>query len=217
MRIRLVLLSVGVAGFAGLVALAAGCGSGVPNADALTCPGPASYAHNGGACGSERWTVKTGTDTTVSMVDLTPQPATIAGLVSLPVPAYLPSDTRVPASVELETVELDDVTLGAIKLETDSDYHMILDDGLGDHLIAEIPYPGCASNGPFACDITRARAQADRFSPTPNFSSPNATVSVIGVGFFDFIHGQTGVAPNGIEIHPVLAMCIGAGCDPRAD
>jgi hypothetical protein len=27
---------------------------------------------------------------------------------------------------------------------------------------------------------------------------------VTGVGFFDFLHGQTGVAPNGIELHPVL-------------
>lgn len=27
-----------------------------------------------------------------------------------------------------------------------------------------------------------------------------------GVGFFDFLHGQTGVAPNGIELHPVLAF-----------
>jgi len=25
-----------------------------------------------------------------------------------------------------------------------------------------------------------------------------------GVGFFDFVHGQTGVAPNGIELHPIL-------------
>jgi hypothetical protein len=29
-------------------------------------------------------------------------------------------------------------------------------------------------------------------------------VTVTGVGFFDRIHGQTGVAPNGIELHPVL-------------
>ena len=27
---------------------------------------------------------------------------------------------------------------------------------------------------------------------------------VTGVAFFDFLHGQTGVAPNGIELHPVL-------------
>jgi hypothetical protein len=27
---------------------------------------------------------------------------------------------------------------------------------------------------------------------------------VTGVAFFDFLHGQTGVAPNGIKLHPVL-------------
>jgi hypothetical protein len=29
---------------------------------------------------------------------------------------------------------------------------------------------------------------------------------VTGVAFFDFPHGQTGVAPNAIELHPVLAF-----------
>jgi hypothetical protein len=27
---------------------------------------------------------------------------------------------------------------------------------------------------------------------------------VNGVAFFDFKHGQTGVAPNAIELHPIL-------------
>jgi hypothetical protein len=31
-----------------------------------------------------------------------------------------------------------------------------------------------------------------------------AVVEVTGVGFFDFMHEQRGVAPNGIELHPVL-------------
>jgi len=31
-----------------------------------------------------------------------------------------------------------------------------------------------------------------------------ALVRITGVGFFDYIHGQRGVAPNGIELHPVL-------------
>jgi hypothetical protein len=30
--------------------------------------------------------------------------------------------------------------------------------------------------------------------------------TVIGVAFFDFKHGQTGVAPNAIELHPLLAF-----------
>jgi hypothetical protein len=25
-----------------------------------------------------------------------------------------------------------------------------------------------------------------------------------GVAFFDYLHGQTGVAPNRIELHPIL-------------
>jgi hypothetical protein len=31
---------------------------------------------------------------------------------------------------------------------------------------------------------------------------------VVGVAFWDFKHGQTGVAPNAIELHPIL----GFGC-----
>jgi Putative Ig domain len=37
------------------------------------------------------------------------------------------------------------------------------------------------------------------------------TVTVTGVGFFDFLHGQTGVAPNGIELHAVLDVQFGTG------
>jgi hypothetical protein len=29
---------------------------------------------------------------------------------------------------------------------------------------------------------------------------------VVGVAFWDFNHGQTGVAPNAIELHPVLGF-----------
>src|SRR5207245_1819994 len=39
-------------------------------------------------------------------------------------------------------------------------------------------------------------------------------VQVRGVGFFDFLHGQTGVAPNGIEIHPVLNVSFGTQPTP---
>ena len=34
----------------------------------------------------------------------------------------------------------------------------------------------------------------------------NVPVQVTGVLFFDFLHGQTGVAPNGIELHPILQI-----------
>jgi len=38
-----------------------------------------------------------------------------------------------------------------------------------------------------------------------------ATDVATGVGFFDHIHHQNGVAPNGIELHPVLRIARAAG------
>jgi hypothetical protein len=36
---------------------------------------------------------------------------------------------------------------------------------------------------------------------------PATAAEVVGVGFFDRVHGQTGVASsNGIELHPILAI-----------
>jgi hypothetical protein len=34
---------------------------------------------------------------------------------------------------------------------------------------------------------------------------------VTGVAFFDFLHGQTGVAPNAIELHPILGFSCPSG------
>lgn len=37
-----------------------------------------------------------------------------------------------------------------------------------------------------------------------SFTKLKGKATIRGIGFFDFLHGQTGVAPNGIELHPVL-------------
>ena len=38
-----------------------------------------------------------------------------------------------------------------------------------------------------------------------------AEARVVGVAFWDFKHGQTGVAPNAIELHPILGFaCLSA-------
>jgi hypothetical protein len=50
-----------------------------------------------------------------------------------------------------------------------------------------------------ATPLRRAQMQAAR-----NAVRLCARAAVIGVAFFDFNHGQTGVAPNAIELHPVL-------------
>jgi hypothetical protein len=46
-----------------------------------------------------------------------------------------------------------------------------------------------------------------------SFTQLKGEATIRGVGFFDFLHGQTGVAPNGIELHPVLKFT-NATCQP---
>jgi len=45
-----------------------------------------------------------------------------------------------------------------------------------------------------------------------SFQTAGETVTVTGVGFFDLLHGQSGAAPNGIELHAVLDICFGTDC-----
>jgi hypothetical protein len=187
-----------------------GSGSG-SSGTPITCPGPGTYTKNGGACGTERWDIKTGTDSQAAGVSLVPEPNTIATLVALT--AAGGGNSR-ESPTETTLWELKDVTLSMIKLETDSDYHMVLSDG-SHTMIAEIPYPTCTTGGPWTCLISRARSEIDAkltVSSSPQY--PALTVTVRGVGFFDFLHGQTGVAPNGIELHAVLQICFGQGCTP---
>jgi hypothetical protein len=42
-----------------------------------------------------------------------------------------------------------------------------------------------------------------------------ARARVVGVAFFDYYHGQRGVAPNVIELHPILGYwCMRGGAPP---
>jgi hypothetical protein len=123
------------------------------------------------------------------------------------------------------TVYTVDAFVTFYKKETDVDYHIVLqdrllapgeplDDNPPHTLISEIPSPACVITSatprvlvpsPLAEGIARARAKFDaRLSATSFFQTANIPVRVTGVGFFDFEHGQTGVAPNAIELHPVL-------------
>jgi hypothetical protein len=177
----------------------------------VTCSGTAAYKVNGGACGSERWTVKTGTDTQAPSLSLTPTLTTIATLDALP--AAGAGNSR-ESPTETTLYELRDVTLTELKSESDSDYHLVISDG-SKTMIAEIPYPKCATGSPWECFIEHARAEVDAaYTPSSSPQHPGRVISLRGYGFFDVLHGQTGVAPNAIELHPVLQICFGQGCTP---
>ena len=162
-----------------------------------------SYLH--AQCGVERWSVKTGTDADAGLVNLNTSTSTaITNMRAFAAPSPIPANNRVsPAET---TVWVINATLTLFKLESDSDYHLVIQDAAGNTMITEIPSPTCVGAGsPFLADIQNARAKFDaQFTATTSFQTANIPVQVTGVGMFDFLHGQTGVAPNGIELHPVL-------------
>jgi hypothetical protein len=167
------------------------------------------------SCGVERWSVKTGTDADVSKVNVNSTTAnTILTLRGWPTPNPIPANNRI--SPYETTVWVINATLTQYKLEDDSDYHLILSDASGNTMIAEIPLPGCVGSGsPFLSKITSARnAFNAKYTPTGSFKTANIPVQITGVGMFDFLHGQTGVAPNGIELHPVLSIVFNPTSSP---
>ncbi|MCU1264579.1 MAG: hypothetical protein JWM21_897 [Acidobacteria bacterium] len=175
-----------------------------PSACAASTPTPQG-------CGVERWSVKTGTDADAGLVNLnSATPTTIAFLHSLPSPNPTPANNRVaPGETTQWTIQ---GTLVEYKLESDSDYHVVVQDGAGNTIVTEIPYPGltpsCVTgSSPFYSGIANARCKFDSSSlpqATTNFQFANVPVRITGVGMFDFPHGQTGSSPNQIEIHPIL-------------
>ncbi len=154
--------------------------------------------------------MKTVTDKDATKVQETPTPGTINQLrqIAAPINPNLRPDSRY-SPTELTTYEVTGyITL--IKAEADQDYHIVLADDAGRTMIVESTHPDCALKSRFKTEIDQARAALDQAFKGP-ITKPIKTrklVTVTGVGFFDHIHGQTGVAPNGIELHPILQVVL---------
>jgi hypothetical protein len=69
-----------------------------------------------------------------------------------------------------------------------------------------LPAPPPAAPGGL---LTVPPGTVEAFEGLPPFEAkvPQTPVTITGVGFFDRVHNQTGVAlKNGIELHPILAV-----------
>lgn len=140
------------------------------------------------SCGVERWSVKTLQDRPL----LRPARATtLRYLVTHRPPVHLPV-SRLPFERNVFTVAAA-VTL--VRAEDDGDLHLVLRAGR-DQMIAEAPRADCTAQT--ALRYRRAMALAR------GLVSVCGRARVTGVAFFDVKHGQTGVAPNAVELHPVL-------------
>ena len=165
---------------------------------------------SGPSCGLERWSVKTLADQDAGRVDFHPRQTDILQLRELQAPANLPKDRRV-SPTELETYVIQ-AQVQRFKLEHDSDIHVVISpiDRPSETMIVELVDVGCTKAGQSSQREAMLSARQSFVAvcgqPSSRFRTCLARVEITGVGFFDFLHGQTGVAPNGIELHPVLAI-----------
>ena len=158
-------------------------------------------------CGIERWHVKNLLDPDASSVLWNSSSSTIAQqdtFTQISINEYTPR-----LDFEKQTVSIP-CTIVEFKKEDDNDIHLVLQDAALDSMIGEIPSTDCAevAGSSHASDFGAAYQWVREHlgSPSTSFKSANADVTVTGVLFQDFDHGQKGHAKNYREIHPVTKI-----------
>jgi hypothetical protein len=181
-----------------LCILAAGCSKSNNNA-----PNSPSEPE----CGIERWHVKILTDPATSSINWTPISTTIAEQNGFPQVNVSEDTTRMAFE---DTVVSMSCTIVAFKREDDKDIHLIVVDAALDSMIAEIPSTDCAevaaSSHASDFDAAAAWVSTNLGTPSTDFKHVSKSVTIIGVLFQDFPHGQDGHAKNYREVHPVTKI-----------
>jgi hypothetical protein len=158
-----------------------------------------------GALGRE----ETLTDPDADNVMLTPKKTTVEKLRKMKVPVGLNQDSpRFPQERKTYKVK---ALLMSVKLEKDSDLHLVIaDPRVGGSMIVEFPASDCIGAKAHDQMVSARKALKDACHGVPKKVGALWTLTgkatVTGVAFFDLLHGQGGVAPNGIELHPVLDL-----------
>jgi len=160
----------------------------------------------GSGCGGvERWDEKVLVDSHASQVNYTPVFTTIDSLINIPTIPNA-SAPRMPG-IEFQAYRIK-CSITVKKNESDDDYHLVLVDG-NESMIGEVPDP--------TCPVAATSAHLGEFLDARNWVSSHigidpidnvniALVEVTGIAFVDVPHGQTGAAPNQMEIHPILKI-----------
>lgn len=170
---------------------------------ALVAPATAS------ACGDERWEEKTLTDQRAALVNLTPRTTTVDALRRRRV--IRDSQGYRARGVE-RTVYRVRARLIGFKTEDDGDVHLVISSlrSSAKTMIVEFPSGACTRHArpELRRRMSHALSAVHRSCgyASGRYRALAGGATITGVGFFDFIHGQTGLAPNGIELHPVLAF-----------
>ena len=192
----------------------------VVSATALSARSPAASSRALLCGGDHRWDVKTLSDTDADLVRFdAPKRHTIKYLTSRIDPHVGAHTARDPDGkhVELKVYRVIGAQVVDARIEEDGDIHLVISDKYDRKMIVEFPNTVCkgAKVSAHKDEMKQARDDFATLCRVPTWStrtkkaSPReltGSASLEGVGFFDLKHGtpQVGVAPNNIELHPVL-------------
>jgi hypothetical protein len=207
-------------------------GAGVLMTTALVLAVPQLTAKAALSCGEERWAVKTLSDRAAREVNFHARHRTVDYLRHLPRPDIgFDSPRQRPYEFRTYTVR---AHLEAFVKEDDRDIHLIVSRPHHRHhvMITELPSVRCqgAASSIKKHAMRRARRHLVAACGKPSSSSfrtLHGLAKIKGVAFFDIAHGQSGAAPNYIELHPLLKFRMirgdcqdsgggggGGNCDP---
>lgn len=181
----------------------------LPGAGAAAASGSAKAQDKPGCPGPSK---KTLTDHYASEASLTPVRSRVATLRTIPVPAG--TGAGQPRTQPERTTYALTVHLIGARLMSDHDLHLLVADWRGGAMmITELPDTTCpvAARSPVAAEMTAARrALLAAIGPVgaAHWKPLNRRAKITGVGFFDTVHNQVGVAPNGFELHPLLSLSL---------
>lgn len=155
--------------------------------------------------GVERWKVKVAADPDRMSINATPIPTTIDSLDDVKTDMFHIKTKTPRLAPERQVYRIDSCFISDAILESDNDIHLVIEDGKGRHMIAEIPDPSCPAikKSRFFKKIKKAREEFMSFEDTYNKHRFNIT----GVFFIDKEHSghkPTGNNPNNVELHPVI-------------
>jgi hypothetical protein len=162
-----------------------------------------------------RWKVRTGSDPDASLVKETPVRTTVEHLAAEPRPADMNSPIEVYSDYQdrraegaERTIYEVEAVIVACKLQTSGSYHLDLQGTTGKTMIANCVDPRFVDpSSRWTKEIAAVRKEVEtKLNPGPTYTRGSRRVRISGIGFFNQVRGQSGVAPNGIELTPVLSI-----------
>lgn len=161
-------------------------------------------------CGIERWSVKTLSDKDTIKINFS---KIIPSSIHKQLQLLAPKKKTYRLDNESVVYSINCLIVGYKKERNDQDIHIVIQDAETKELmVAEIPSYECT-------DILHT-SRSQLYKELQNWFRYNigkpktkfvylkkpVAATIKGLGFFDFCHGQKGMAPNGREIHPVLSI-----------